>query len=201
VKEVQGDLKAEIERSKTLSSKPPFPPSQKRAPVGTAGENIKNTEVLRLYEDATNLLVTNVRYQKGLYLDYEDCILTCIYTYINQNTSSDDHEGAASTSPHERFFRPLEMTFFSGLSFTLRLFFDLQDPDDMTTVTSPDQLCRSVHYIPLDLDKETPDFVKQLDFLSSPFTFKRHQLPLFLTQIYTKMEAICGDAEEDMNED
>jgi hypothetical protein len=92
------------------------------------------------------------------------------------------------------------MTSFAGLSFTLRLFFDVQDPED-TTVTSPDQLCRSIHYIPLDLDKEALEFVKQLDFLSSPFTFKRHQLPLFLTQIYNKMEAICGDAEEDMDED
>jgi hypothetical protein len=104
VKEAQSDLKVEIERSKALSSKPPFPSSQKKTPVGIAGENVKNTEVLRLYEDATNLLVTNVRYQKGLYFDYEDCILTCIYTYINQNSSSDDHEGAASTSSHELFF-------------------------------------------------------------------------------------------------
>jgi hypothetical protein len=53
-----------------------------------------------------------------------------------------------------------------------------------------------VHYIPLDLDKEPPEFVQQLDYLKSPFTFKRHQLPLFMTQIYHKMQIICDGASD-----
>lgn len=91
---MQNDLKAEIERAKVLGSKAmPSSASKTRVPAGIVGENMKNTEVLRLYEDATNLLVTNVRYQKGNYFDYEDCILTCIYTYINENETSDDQKG------------------------------------------------------------------------------------------------------------
>ena len=79
-----------------------------------------------------------------------------------------------------------------GLNFTLRLFHDLQD-ESVTRVTSADQLCKSVHYIPLNLDKESPDFVQQLSYLNVPFTFKRKQLPLFMTQIYDKFQ---GDHED-----
>src|SRR3954447_6644269 len=63
------------------------------AAVVVPGESPKHIEVIRLYEDLTNLLVTNVRYQKGKYFDLEDCILTCIYTYINENESPDTQEG------------------------------------------------------------------------------------------------------------
>src|ERR1700722_17894058 len=89
VKDAQIELKAEIERSKVLGSKA-APSSSKNRTSVDAGENLKNTEVLKLYEDMTNLLVTNVRYQKGKYLEYDDCILTCVYTYLNENNSSDE---------------------------------------------------------------------------------------------------------------
>jgi hypothetical protein len=99
VKVAQSDLKAEVERSKALGSSKTAPsaPSQTRAPAGIVGENVKNTEVLRLYEDATNLLITNVLYQRGNFFDYEDCILTCIYTYINENESSEVKKGKSAS--------------------------------------------------------------------------------------------------------
>jgi hypothetical protein len=163
--------------------------SKTRNAVGIVGENLKNTEVLRLYEDATNLLITNVRYQKGKYLDYEDCIFTCIYTYRNEDDLPVGKESKSMSAPCRRC-HTLKFV-CAGLSFTLRLFHDVEDRG-ITTVTSPDQLCRSVHYIPLALDKESPQFVEQLEFLNEPFTFPRHQMPLFMTQLYDKMQG--GDA-------
>jgi hypothetical protein len=99
-----------------------------------------------------------------------------------------------------RVFVDLLTWMLQGLSFTLRLFYDVLD-ENVTDVTSPEQLCKSVHYIPLELDKETPEFVKQLDYLNVPFTFKRYQLPLFMTQLYDKMEGDSGIKDESVEED
>lgn len=52
---------------------------------------------------------------------------------------------------------------------------------------SKEQLIPSVNYIPLELDKEPPDYVEKLGFLGTPFTFGREQLPLFLRTLYTSI--------------
>lgn len=39
----------------------------------------------------------------------------------------------------------------------------------------------------MELDKESPDFVEKLAFLSERFTFGRDQLPLFLRSLYRNM--------------
>lgn len=84
------------------------------------------------------------------------------------------------------------------MGFTLRLFREIRD-DSITTVTKAEQLCETVHYIPLDLDKESPDFVKQLEYLNVPFTFQRPQLPLFITQMYAKMQGNDENASEEVD--
>lgn len=60
-----------------------------------------------------------------------------------------------------------------------------------------DQLIPSVNYIPLELNKESPDYVEKLGFLGAPFTFGRDQLPLFLRTLYTNI----GDATRDDGDD
>jgi hypothetical protein len=57
-----------------------------------------------------------------------------------------------------------------------------------------------VHYVPLDLEKESEEFISSLGFLSKPFTFQRRQLPLFLSQIYEKL-AVPAESGEDGDED
>lgn len=91
----------------------------------------------------------------------------------------------------------------AGLSFTLRFCYDpIEVEGEIPEVTSIDQLTSSVHYIPLDLDKEAPDYVEKLGFLGGPFTFSRDQLPLFLRTVYTNMgEATKEDEEDDGGDD
>ena len=87
---------------------------------------------------------------------------------------------------------------FLGLNFTLRLCHE--PPDASEPPESADQLVPSANYVPLELDKEPPDFVERLGFLGSPFTFGREQLPLFLRTIYnnigdaTRAESDDGDS-------
>jgi hypothetical protein len=74
----------------------------------------------------------------------------------------------------------------------LRLCHDLRS-DASEPVVSADQLVESVHYIPRELDKESPEFVASLGFLSDTFTFERDQLSLFLRTLY---EFISGEGND-----
>jgi len=186
------ELNAEIERSKGLVAKSlRNPPSALRSRPGGA-DDPKHAEVIRFYEDLTNLLVCNMRLQKGRYFNLDDWILSCIYTY----TDTDDDTPSASRK--SEFMNPLLIShadfganLLTGLSFTLRC---CHEPADASQpLESPDQLVPSVNYIPLELDKEPPDYVEKLGFLGAPFTFGRDQLPLFLRTMYANI----GDAARD----
>jgi hypothetical protein len=85
-KELKYELNAEIERSKELAAKSSRnPPSALRGrPAGA--DDPKHTEVIRFYEDLTNLLVCNMKLQKGKYFSLDEWILSCVYTY----TDTDD---------------------------------------------------------------------------------------------------------------
>ena len=73
---------AEIERSKSLAARPAGP-TQARSTKATAAE-LRNTPVIKLYEDMTNILVTNVKLEKSPdWPDVDEESLTCIYTYNN----------------------------------------------------------------------------------------------------------------------
>lgn len=58
---------------------------------------------------------------------------------------------------------------------------------------SSNQLVDSVHYMPLNLDKESAEFVESLGFLNTPFTFERHQLSLFARTLHDFMSGEGGD--------
>jgi hypothetical protein len=79
----------------------------------------------------------------------------------------------------------------------LRLYHDRLDPDSDEIITSKEQLVKTVHYDPLELNKESPEFVHGLGFLNKPFSFQRPQLPLFLSQIYQKLGGATAEEEED----
>jgi len=65
----------------------------------------------------------------------------------------------------------------------MRLCYELK-PSSEEPVTSMKQLTQSVHYIPLNLENESTEFVRSLGFLSDTFTFERDQLSLFLRTLY-----------------
>jgi len=60
---------------------------------------------------------------------------------------------------------------------------------------------RSVQYIPLELDKESVEFVEKLEFLGTSFTFKRDQLSLFFKTVYNKMGGESQDDEDGSEQD
>lgn len=83
VDDLRYELQLEIERAKSLSSQKP-PDSASRGRQGRVlgpNEDPKMAEVVRFYEDLTNLLVTDIKPQPGRYLLLEDWLLTCVYSY------------------------------------------------------------------------------------------------------------------------
>ncbi|KAG5645055.1 hypothetical protein DXG03_007145 [Asterophora parasitica] len=179
-KDLQIELAAEMERSKALA-KATRPPSVVRSGRPGGVEDPRHAEVLRFYEDVTNLLVPHMKTQPGAYFGLEDWLLSCIYTF----SDDDDSDSGIRKS----------------LNFTLRLCHEPQDASGPPP-TSKDQLIPTVHFTPLELDKEPPDFVEKLDFLKTPFSFGRDQLPLFLRTAYQRMnEALTGDDDEEEDED
>lgn len=81
-----------------------------------------------------------------------------------------------------------------GLNFTLRT---CDEP-----AAAPEESVKSIHFIPLELDKEPEEYVDGLGFLGSPFTFPRDQLPLFLRTVYANMgDATRGKKDGDSDND
>lgn len=81
-KELKWELDAEIDRFKEMAEKSSrYPPSASRGRPGGA-DDPKGVEIIRFYEDLTNFLVCNMKMQKGKYLNLEEWILSCVYTYI-----------------------------------------------------------------------------------------------------------------------
>ena len=84
--ELRYELNMEIERSKELLEKasqklPDSVPRSRGGRIVGQSEDPKMAEVVRFYEDLTNLLVTDVKPQPARYLHFEDWLLTCVYSY------------------------------------------------------------------------------------------------------------------------
>lgn len=105
-RELRFELAAEIERSKALVVKQPPGSATRGGGARPRGGGIfgtdepKNAAVIQLYEDLTNLLVPNMRFETGKYLDLDDKCFTCVYTYVDQ-TGND--QGAMEQSTHLSF--------------------------------------------------------------------------------------------------
>jgi hypothetical protein len=83
VDDLRYELQAEIERGKSLSSQkqPDSASRARRGRVLNQNEDPKMAEVVRFYEDLTNLLVTDIKPQPARYLQLEDWLLTCVYSH------------------------------------------------------------------------------------------------------------------------
>ncbi|KAK0228780.1 hypothetical protein IW262DRAFT_1456003 [Armillaria fumosa] len=160
VKDLRVELQAEIDRANNLAKDPRRPPGsaqRNRGQTVLGAQEPKHGATIKFYEDVTNLLITNVRNEKCTKRDKEeDWILTCIYTYVDEDSPGDPDSNGKS------------------LNFNLRLCHELNEGNEYAD---------AILYSPLELDKETEEFVNQLDFLSGPFTFPRRQLPVFIRTI------------------
>ncbi|KAF8637405.1 hypothetical protein AX17_002900 [Amanita inopinata Kibby_2008] len=179
-KELRFELRAEIERAKNLTDKSlrtPQAAPKSRVGGATPFEDPKNAQVIRFYEDVTNLLVVNMKHQPGQRLGSDEWILTCFYTY-----SEDD----MSPSVQQK-----------SIAFTLHT--SRGSPTDGPESDSNEE---SIHYIPQNLDKEPQDFVDKLGFLNQPFKFSRRQLSLFLRTMYDNLkDALSGDGDSDQGDE
>ncbi|KAF7363625.1 hypothetical protein MSAN_01019600 [Mycena sanguinolenta] len=167
-KDLQYEIKIERENSQKAPRNPPSAP-RGRGPNGVLGsDDPKHSELVKFYEDVTNLLVMDIKIQESKYLKLDECALTCLYTYVDK-----------TGSPESR----------RSLAFSLRFTYDPLDPD--APVESKDDLDQAAQYTPIDVDKEGPEFNEALQFLNNGFTFPRKQLPLFFNSLVTNMKSAC----------
>lgn len=62
-------------------------------------------------------------------------------------------------------------------------------------------LTETIHFKPLELEKESPEFVEKLGFLQNPFSFDRKQLALLVKTLNEAMNETEDEGEEDEEED
>ncbi|KIM48770.1 hypothetical protein M413DRAFT_85733 [Hebeloma cylindrosporum] len=176
------ELKTENERAKTLAANAQRrPPSASRnRPGGLFSSNAdpKQAIITKFYEDLTNLLVPHMKPQNGKYLDIDDWLLSCVFTHRDVTDENSEPK---------------------SLQFNLRLCCDLKN-DATEPVVSPSQLVDSVHYMPLNLENESEEFIESLGFLKTAFTFERHQLSLFARTLHDFMSGEGGDTQAEKSE-
>jgi hypothetical protein len=82
------ELQAEIERGKTMASKLqrlPASASRPRAVNGlSSADNPKLAEIIKFYEDLTNVIVPGMKMQKGQHFDTDEWIFNCVYSYTDE---------------------------------------------------------------------------------------------------------------------
>jgi hypothetical protein len=86
------ELQAEIERGKTMATKLQRLPASASRPRTANGlssvDDPKLAEIIKFYEDLTNLIVPNMKLQKGHFLDTDEWFLNCIYSYIDEGAQN-----------------------------------------------------------------------------------------------------------------
>ncbi|KAF7778543.1 hypothetical protein Agabi119p4_2888 [Agaricus bisporus var. burnettii] len=164
------ELKAEIERANTLSKQASRQP-QHTPRSGNSAEDPKLAEAIKLYEDLTNIIILNIRSQPSPDpKKKEEWHFSCFYTHTDESDSV-----APSTQ---------------SLSFLLRSYEN--DSDGKITDW--------VQYTPTSLETLPPAFVEKLTFLNTAFQFERNQMALFLRSLYTALEDVVKDSNDDGDE-
>ncbi|KAG1754370.1 hypothetical protein EDB19DRAFT_1666107 [Suillus lakei] len=160
VKDIRVELDAEIARSKELLARQPHPHTK----TFHTDADPKHTAAIRFYEDFSNLLVLNIKWEPREGVE-DDIVHTCVYTYVA--TVKDETDGWEHV---ER-----------SISFSLRAYTEPSESEDP-------EMDRRVKYTPLELDKLSDDFKERLGFLASGFTFPHKQAALFLGSLTRQME-------------
>ncbi|KAJ3891951.1 hypothetical protein GG344DRAFT_46253 [Lentinula edodes] len=127
----------------------------------------QNLQLVRLYEDSTNLLIVGLKPQRSQYLNFDDWTATCVFTYVSSHDAK----------RHSRC-----------LNFMLICRWERIDLEDDTPVKSKNQLHEMMYYEPLELDKESEEFIERLQHMGTAFSFTRDQLALFLRTLYNTLD-------------
>jgi hypothetical protein len=87
-----------------------------------------------------------------------------------------------------------------GLNFTLKFFQEAEGGETPTSVRRSGQVIEKVIYTPQLLEQETPEFIAQLDFLASPFTFQKAQMNVFTKTLTSYLEGENEDNPSDASQ-
>ncbi|KAI0341656.1 hypothetical protein BDW22DRAFT_1358489 [Trametopsis cervina] len=180
-RELDKQLAAEIQMAKEyreknqLNSKAGANASSRQPNVSTSA---LDADVIMLYEDLTNFLVTKVVRGPAKFPtlpDLQEKTFYCSYTHMD----------AKSTGSNP------------SLRFTLRHLYGRSDEDDPSPPTSRKDLVEKMEYIPLNLENESEEFKKRIDFLTTAFIFERDQMHVFMTTLSDRMARTNDDSEEE----
>ncbi|KAF5373733.1 hypothetical protein D9758_000756 [Tetrapyrgos nigripes] len=172
-KELRFELNIERERNTATSKQ--VPGSAQRHRGGVLGnDEPKATQVVKFYEDLTNMLITGVKHHSKSYFDLDDWNWTCIYTYVSPDRSIQ-----------------------KSLSFNLKA---CHEPcPGIEVPKTKEELTQTIYYVPLDMEKESPDYVERLGFLGAPFSFNRDQLALFVRTMHDHFGKALGAESGDVS--
>ena len=68
-----------------LQRLPPASASRSRTGNGLpSADDLKLGQIVKFYEDLTNLIVPNMKLQKGKYFDTDEWILNCVYSCVGE---------------------------------------------------------------------------------------------------------------------
>lgn len=79
-----------------------------------------------------------------------------------------------------------------------------KSPDADPDLPVMKQLVAKMQYSPLDLDKESSEYIEQLDFFKEPFVFQYDQLHVFLKSLVDRFPTAADNGDEEgtvMDED
>ena len=139
-----------------------------------AEETAKDSDIIKWYEDLTNLVVLSVKVHNG------DCgrevTFVCVETLAEHSRSRGCYSENGSNCTD---------TFKSGLSFRARCYTTAkEDPAKPGAWLYTKQ----VDYTPIGLEAEKDAaFLSRLDMLKDPFTFTRDQAYAFMANLQEKM--------------
>jgi len=95
-KDLRLELKAEIDRSNSLAAKASkVPGSALRSRPGGV-DDPKQAEVMRFYEDMTNIIIPSVKASKGRFFDLDEWVLSCVYTHADPANPTSSNVGKST---------------------------------------------------------------------------------------------------------
>lgn len=163
-----------------------------RSPHGPLGE-----DVIKLYEDLSNFLVTKVvrgEVPHSAFPDFQEKTFHCTYTYVEPQA-----KGPNPSETPPRFTNRCHLTSLLGIQFTLRHTWAAADED--TPVTSTNDLKAKMEYIPVNLENESDEFRAKLEFFKTPFLFERDQMHVFMKTMNERLSIINEGGDESESED
>ncbi|KAI0006192.1 hypothetical protein BJV74DRAFT_880485 [Russula compacta] len=178
----QADLKAEIAHTQTLQNKnaraqrePPGSALRGRAGQDTLVNDPKHGVTIRLYEDLTNLIVLSAKFQESPYThlgELEEITYKCVFSHMNTASLSflltSMHQPRPSPVPGHSPPRP----------------------------KAKDDLQHMVRYTPLELEKESQEYIRKLDFLADTFTFGYDQMEFFLKTLNDHFSSLSEEQDD-----